>query len=183
MNSNEETAQCITDLFGLIYRNLIRNENDSISFNRDSQSALLSVLLRNGPTKMSDIGRTLKVTKPNVTFLVDKLEEQGLILRQNDENDRRIVKICLTESGRKAIEDQKSELQKSIMKKLNLLTEHDILILNNSLASMHDIIGKLYLFEENGGRKGNNGGFDGNILWSLYAPRITNDHKEKEDPK
>jgi DNA-binding MarR family transcriptional regulator len=183
MNSNEETAQCITDLFGLIYRNLIRNENDSISFNRDSQSALLSVLLRNGPTKMSDIGRILKVTKPNVTFLVDKLEEQELILRKHDENDRRIIKICLTESGRKAIEEQKSELQKRIIKKFDLLTEQDLLALKNSLASMHDIIGKLYLFEETGVRKGNNGGFDGNILWSLYAPRITKDPIEKEDQK
>lgn len=148
MKSNEETAQSITDLFGLIYRNLIRDENDSTSFNKDSQSALLSVLLRNGPTKMSDIGRILKVSKPNITFLVDKLEEQGLIERKNDENDRRVVKIHLTEAGEEVIIEEKSELQRRIINKLNLLSEKDVQDLNNSLETIQSIIGSLYSLHE-----------------------------------
>jgi len=148
MKSNEETAQSITDLFGLIYRNLIRDENDSTSFNKDSQSALLSVLLRNGPTKMSDIGRILKVTKPNITFLVDKLEEQGLIERKNDENDRRVVKIYITEAGEEVIVEEKSELQRRIINKLNLLSEKDVQDLNNSLETIQSIIGSLYSLHE-----------------------------------
>lgn len=144
MDSNDAMAQRITDLFGLIYRNLMRDENDTISINTDSQSALLSVLLRKGPTKMSEIGKLLKVTKPNITFLVDKMEEQGLIKREKDDSDRRITNICLTENGKKSIEEKKSALYKKIAGKLDLLTEEDIKDLNQALETSFDILGKLY---------------------------------------
>jgi len=144
MDLNDAMAQRITDLFGLIYRNLMRDENDNISINKDSQSALLSVLLRNGPTKMSEIGKLLKVTKPNITFLVDKMEEQGLIKREKDDSDRRITNICLTKNGKKAIEERKTILHNKIAGKLDLLTEEDFKALNQALETSFDILGKLY---------------------------------------
>jgi len=144
MNSIETLAQRIADFFGLIYRNLIRDENDSISVNTDSQSALLSVLLRNGPTKMSEIGKVLKVTKPNITFLVDKMEEQGLIMREKDDSDRRITNICLTDKGREKIEETKTSLHNKIATRLDLLTKDDLKALKQAMDTCFEILGKLY---------------------------------------
>lgn len=144
MNSNDAMAQRITDLFGLIYRNLIRDENDSISINKDSQSALLSVLLRNGPAKMSEIGKLLKVTKPNITFLVDKMEAQGLIKREKDDCDRRITNICLTANGKKVIEERKTSLHNKITGRLDLLSEEDFAALKQAVETTTAILRKVY---------------------------------------
>ena len=144
MDSYDAMAQRIIDVFGAIYRNLIRDEDDNVSVNTNSQSALLSVLLRNGPTRMSDIGKLLKVSKPNITFLVDKLEEQNLISRENDKEDRRVINICLTEKGRKTIEDSKATLHRKIIGKLSLLSGEDLQTLQKSLKTSFDILEKMY---------------------------------------
>ena len=144
MDSTEAMSQNVADLFGLIYRNLIRNENDGISFNSDSQTALLSVLLRNGPSKMSDIGKLLNVTKPNVTFLVDKMEEQGLIRREKDAEDRRIYKICLTEHGNALINEKKASLHQRIADKLGLLSQEEATSFQQAMGTITEILRKLY---------------------------------------
>jgi MarR family transcriptional regulator, 2-MHQ and catechol-resistance regulon repressor len=48
--------------------------------------------------QMSEIGRTLVVTKANVTGLVDRLERQGLVTR-SVQQDRRAITVRLTTAG------------------------------------------------------------------------------------
>jgi DNA-binding MarR family transcriptional regulator len=144
MDRYEAAAQLIIDTFGAIYRNLIREEDDNVSLGANSQTALLSVLLRNGPTKMSEIGKFLKVSKPNITFLVDKLEEQELISRESDKTDRRVINIRLTEKGKAEIEQKKTALHGKIKMRLNQLTEEELSELQNSLETSLRIVGKFY---------------------------------------
>lgn len=146
MDQYEATARLIIDTFGAIYRNLIREEDDNVSLNSNSQTALLSVLLRNGPTKMSEIGKYLKVSKPNITFLVDKLEEQNLIYRENDKFDRRVINIRLTEIGKEQIEQKKLLLHDKIKARLHLLSAKELDDLKNSLETSLHIVEKLYNF-------------------------------------
>lgn len=51
--------------------------------------------------KVSDISRILKVTSPTVTQLINGLEAGGLVARKEDPEDRRAVRITLTEEGEK----------------------------------------------------------------------------------
>lgn len=146
MDQYEATAQLIIDTFGAIYRNLIREEDDNVSLSSNSQTALLSVLLRNGPTKMSEIGKYLKVSKPNITFLVDKLEEQNLIYRENDKHDRRVINICLTENGKEEIERKKSALHEKIIARLHLLSAQELGDLKSSLETSLRIVEKFYKY-------------------------------------
>jgi MarR family 2-MHQ and catechol resistance regulon transcriptional repressor len=144
MDMDYSLAQCVVDTFGAIYRNLIRNEEDSVVLNQNSQSALLSVLLRNGPTKMSEISQLLRVTKSNITFLVDKLEEKKLICRKADPSDRRIMNICLTDEGRRIIEEEKVQLLEKITDKLSALGEEELHALRDSLDETLRILRKVY---------------------------------------
>lgn len=144
MSSIDLVTQGIVDVLGAIYRNLIRDEEDPVSFNSSSQSAVLSVLLRNGPTKMSEIGKLLRVSKPNITFLVDKLEKQGFIHREDDKADRRIKNICLTDLGRTEIEAQKARLHSKIKCRLALLSEQDLMDLEASLRITAEVLKKFY---------------------------------------
>jgi MarR family 2-MHQ and catechol resistance regulon transcriptional repressor len=47
-------------------------------------------------------GKLLK-SSGNTTLVVDNLEKHGLVQRQRDENDRRVVMVQLTEAGRELI--------------------------------------------------------------------------------
>ncbi|WP_127531992.1 MarR family winged helix-turn-helix transcriptional regulator [Paenibacillus kobensis] len=51
-----------------------------------------------GP-KASDLARSLGVTMPTVTQMVNVLEARGLLERHRDPNDRRAVRIRLTPEG------------------------------------------------------------------------------------
>ncbi|MFS0724122.1 MarR family winged helix-turn-helix transcriptional regulator [Paenibacillus sp. 1P07SE] len=52
--------------------------------------------------KVSELSRALFVTSPFVTQLLNQMEESGLIVRKRDAQDRRIVRIGLTDQGLEA---------------------------------------------------------------------------------
>lgn len=53
---------------------------------------------------VSDISRKLNVTSPTVTQHINSLEDQELVERHADPNDRRVVRIRLTDKGRMYIQ-------------------------------------------------------------------------------
>jgi DNA-binding MarR family transcriptional regulator len=48
---------------------------------------------------VSELSAMLEVASPTVTPLVRSLEERGMVLRYNDKEDRRAVRVKLTEQG------------------------------------------------------------------------------------
>lgn len=54
--------------------------------------------------KVSEISSFLRVTSPSVTQLVNSLEAQGLVLRSVDTEDRRVVRVGITEKGERILE-------------------------------------------------------------------------------
>jgi DNA-binding MarR family transcriptional regulator len=51
---------------------------------------------------MTDLGHRICASAPTMTGLIDRLERQGLVSRERDESDRRVVLIALTDAGRAA---------------------------------------------------------------------------------
>src|SRR5215831_2562210 len=50
--------------------------------------------------KMTELSRRLMVTGGNVTGITDQLENEGLVTRDTDPNDRRSTSVRLTPEGR-----------------------------------------------------------------------------------
>ena len=69
-----------------------------------SQFNLLNVLIDfpDGCTQ-SDLSRELIMHRSNVTGLVDRLEQRGLVARRDSSEDRRAWRVVLTASGRKLL--------------------------------------------------------------------------------
>jgi MarR family transcriptional regulator, organic hydroperoxide resistance regulator len=63
------------------------------------QATLLRVMDPDRPSAMSTLATALACHASNVTGLVDRLEEQGLVTRRPSEEDRRVKHICLTPKG------------------------------------------------------------------------------------
>lgn len=63
-------------------------------------------LLRNSPGGLSqtELSRSLITHRSNVTGLVDRLEQRGLLLRREDSGDRRAYRVVLTTEGSRLLE-------------------------------------------------------------------------------
>jgi DNA-binding MarR family transcriptional regulator len=64
-----------------------------------AQGDLLCLLEPGKPVPMVSLARKLHCDDSNVTGLVDRLEQRGMIERQSNPNDRRVKLIALTKSG------------------------------------------------------------------------------------
>jgi len=69
------------------------------------QFGVLEALHHLGPLPLGELAEKLLVTGGNVTYVMDRLEEQGLVSRTRCGKDRRVVWACLTEEGRTLIAD------------------------------------------------------------------------------
>ena len=63
------------------------------------QFGILEALYHLGPLSLGDLADKLLVTGGNVTYVMDRLEEQGLVHRERSPVDRRIIQAKLTEKG------------------------------------------------------------------------------------
>lgn len=75
-----------------------------------------------GP-KASDLARSLNVTMPTVTQMVNVLEARGLLERHRDSADRRAVRIRLTEQGEAVMSRNQAIMLNTIGSVVNHLGE------------------------------------------------------------
>ena len=66
-----------------------------------AQYELLQVIERHGNSGAgcSELGKHLAAPGPDVTRMLDRLDNAGLVARNRDQNDRRVVRTVLTEKG------------------------------------------------------------------------------------
>ena len=69
------------------------------------QFGVLEALYHLGPLSLGELAEKLLVTGGNITYVMDRLEEQGLVLRERSSLDRRIVRAQLTEAGARLVAD------------------------------------------------------------------------------
>lgn len=69
-----------------------------------TQFRSLVVLASRGPQAMAGLADALNVTPPTASRLCDRLVRKGLVRRRTDRNDRRQVRVALTEAGRTLVD-------------------------------------------------------------------------------
>ena len=68
-----------------------------------SQFGVLEVLYHLGPLPLGEICKKVLSSNSNMTTVIDNLERDGLVRRERDVNDRRVIHIHLTDAGREKI--------------------------------------------------------------------------------
>jgi DNA-binding MarR family transcriptional regulator len=68
-------------------------------FDLAPQQMIALRMLGAGPRKMSELAQALFCDSSNVTGIVDRLEERGLVRREAAEGDRRVKLLVLTKEG------------------------------------------------------------------------------------
>lgn len=71
------------------------------------QFGILLVLSLTDGLYQTQIANILGKERPNITRMIDVLEKRGFIRREKDENNRRILKVFLTDAGLHKVEEAK----------------------------------------------------------------------------
>src|SRR5690242_4871772 len=74
-----------------------------------TEAGLLGTLSQ-GPRRITELTKTETLTQPAVSKLLDKLENQGLVRRERDSADRRVVTVFLSDQGRQSLASAHREL-------------------------------------------------------------------------
>ena len=66
-----------------------------------SQLRAMTALAEDSLISMGSLCSMAKVKMPSLTEVVDRFEKQGILARVRDNGDRRVVRVCFTEKGKK----------------------------------------------------------------------------------
>ena len=61
--------------------------------------SVIFFLGQDGPCTMSELALKIRLTVCSATLIVDRLVEKGLIARERSDEDRRVVRVALTDDG------------------------------------------------------------------------------------
>jgi MarR family 2-MHQ and catechol resistance regulon transcriptional repressor len=70
-----------------------------------TEFAVLELLYHKGPQPLQQIGGKILMTSGNITYVIDKLEQKGLVRRRPCPEDRRVSYAEITEQGSAKIGD------------------------------------------------------------------------------
>jgi DNA-binding MarR family transcriptional regulator len=95
-----ELRPAMKRLFGAgIYRDL-REELNSVTIHQLTALGFL----KGGTVTMRELAKDLDVSESSATAVTDRLVRQGLVERQSDPSDRRVVRLALSPVGRTLVE-------------------------------------------------------------------------------
>lgn len=86
--------------FSLLSNKRLQDELERLDLT-PPQFYVLATIGYAGGLPFGEIGEKMMVTVSNLTGIVDRLEEKGVVARERDARDRRIVRVRLTEKGSK----------------------------------------------------------------------------------
>ena len=92
---------------------------------------------------MSTLGHLLQVSKSHVTKLVDSLIDDGLVEREADLLDRRVINVSITAKGKKKLEDLKTQIHEQIKSLISNLLPNDLEGICSSTETFLGIVSKI----------------------------------------
>lgn len=136
----EELVEYIFNFMPMFHRKIFKGVYHKNSM-RHIQ--LVSLVDRNDGMPMKFYCKKLMISKPNLSKMVNKAIEEGLIERKNDEKDRRIIKLLITEKGKEILEIRKEDIKKAIYNNLKELNDADIKKLQKNFEEIQVIFDKI----------------------------------------
>jgi DNA-binding MarR family transcriptional regulator len=102
----------------------------------------LLAFTRSGSMPMARLGSLLQVHPTTVSSAVARLEAQGLVSRERDSSDRRVIRATLTPAGREVVETATAGLNREVFEAPGLAAD-DVSALTRLLRSFRERAGDL----------------------------------------
>ncbi len=116
------------------YGKEIKNKLSKIDLNITDYKILY--IVKDGEKSMKCISDRLSLAKGWVTDIIDNLEKKNLVIRIHNEDDRRVIKIRITDKGMKMYDEMRQFIKDTIKESLKNLD-------NNEIKSFENILNKI----------------------------------------
>ena len=123
----EEFSKRMIELMPQCIRGFSRHEYNYLSRGEITlpQLWVLEYLSREGGCLMSELAKCLEISRPAATGLIDRLIAQGLVRRENREDDRRTIKVSITPKGKKIVANIWEQKRRTLIKVFSRLSARD----------------------------------------------------------
>ncbi|MBP2100401.1 MarR family winged helix-turn-helix transcriptional regulator [Enterococcus rivorum] len=133
-------------------RLIVQNRNSAFSkLEKSNQGESIVIKFINrfgGACNPKELAEALNLSSARIAVVLNSLEKKDLIVRKMDSDDRRRIKVTLTEKGQKAAELQKKEMRDKIIAVFKQMGEEDTKKFIELTAKFVDCSQKIDLNEE-----------------------------------
>lgn len=123
----------------LLARLLIRQLGAGLS---RTEAGLLNTLT-GGPRRITELAELEGLAQPTMTILVTQLEQQGLVKRERQTSDGRVVLVNLTETGSAALENYRAQAGAALSEYLAELPDEQIESLAAATRTLAQLVNHL----------------------------------------
>ncbi|WP_081900345.1 MarR family winged helix-turn-helix transcriptional regulator [Allokutzneria albata] len=104
-----------------------------------SQSSALEVLSRR-PHRMGELAERVDVQLPSMTELVGRLERMGLVERERDPEDGRVMMVYITPAGQRLTDEVVAAREEFLAKRLAALSDADRAAITAALPALYRLV-------------------------------------------
>ncbi len=137
---NIETLTELVFTISRITRGGLEGKSASLSY---IQFQALSFIFKNKNASMKEISKHLQITAPSTTILINNLVRLKLVSRIDDRDDRRLVRLVISQSGQKELEKGFKAAKKHLETVFSKLSRQDQSDLNRILLKLSKIFKKI----------------------------------------
>jgi len=105
-----------------------------------SQVSALATIERLGTPTLGELASSEQVQPPSMTKIVVGLEGAGLLARQEDDNDRRVVRVGLTAEGRRTLARSRSLRNAYLVRRLRRLSVDERAALEDAVRLLEHLV-------------------------------------------
>jgi DNA-binding MarR family transcriptional regulator len=87
---------------------------------------VLFLLEHDGPLPMRGLAEAMDVSQASATGIVDRMEQRGLVERERDEGDRRVVRVAVTDGGRNLIAGMVAQRRDHLAQMLETFSDEEL---------------------------------------------------------
>ena len=134
----------VKNLFSGISTEMVKNSVGIMGFAVNmSQLKAMTAFSEDSLLSMGELCKMANIKMPSMTEAVDRFEKEGILDRIRDDKDRRVVKVKMTEKGKKMHKEVLKKRADELTKIFGVLTTEDRTKLVDSLKNVSEILIKV----------------------------------------
>lgn len=138
MNRSGRARHISTQLppqIALLTRLLTKQFGERYSY---TEARILSSLAES-PRRIGELAELEGLAQPTTTLLLKRLEQQGLVLRERQAHDQRVVLASLTDAGHAALDDLRSLAAAGLRRHLDAMPDQQLTALTAATDALADL--------------------------------------------
>jgi DNA-binding MarR family transcriptional regulator len=142
LTQDPRTAELAAQMRPLVHGlyDLVRRHSPKLGTTTLTQNSVLSVLVTDGPQRMSVLAEREGVRLPTMTNVVGRLERAGYVTRASDPDDRRVVMVSATPQARRDVARVRKAREVFLQERLARLSAKDQELISRAVPALERLL-------------------------------------------